>query len=54
MTRRPAGVTGGDRCHGGPDLFLQEEFKELIVSLPGNDFLHGPATQCRKRARSSG
>lgn len=38
MARRPAGGTGGDRCHGGPDLFLQEECKELIVSLPGSDF----------------
>lgn len=34
---RPAGRTGGDRCLGGPDLFLQEECKELIVSLPGSD-----------------
>ena len=48
MARRPAGGTGGDRCHGGPDLFLQEEFKELIVSLPGNDVLYGPATRGRK------
>lgn len=37
VARRPAGGTGGDRCHGGPDLFLQEECKELIVSLPGMD-----------------
>lgn len=44
VARRPAGGTGGDRCHGGPDLFLQEECKELIVSLPGNRSLHGPAT----------
>lgn len=36
VARRPAGGTGGDRCHGGPDLFLQEECKELIVSLPGS------------------
>lgn len=34
VAERPAGGTGGDRCHGGPDLFLQEECKELIVSLP--------------------
>lgn len=25
----------GDRCHGGPGLFLQEESTELIVSFPG-------------------
>ena len=37
MAGRPAGRTGGDRCLGGPDLFLQEECKELIVSLPGSD-----------------
>lgn len=41
MARRPAGGTGGDRCHGGPDLFLQEECKELIVSLPRSDFSMG-------------
>lgn len=37
VARRPAGGTGGDRCHGGPDLFPQEECKELIVSFPGMD-----------------
>lgn len=37
VARRPAGGTGGDRCHGGPDLFLQEECEELIVSLPRSD-----------------
>ena len=37
VARRPAGGTGGDRCHGSLDLFLQEECKQLIVSLSRSD-----------------
>lgn len=49
VARRPAGGTGGDRCHGGPDLFLQEECKELIVSLPRSDFSMAPPRSVERR-----
>lgn len=40
-------------CHRGPDLVLQEECKELIVSLPRSDFSRAPPRRVERALRWS-